>query len=192
MKRNSYGPGSHGRHICTDLHWSAMSCPISVSRRDWLCSAAAAAFAGAAQSSTEDKVLLSIGGKLGRPDRDGRALFDMKRLQGFPQHSLTQKTPWYAGPRKFSGPLLREVLAAAGAQGQSIEAIAINDYKVTIPMDDVKQHDVMLALQMDDRPMPLRDKGPLFIIYPFDSDPRLRTSIYYARCAWQLKALEIR
>ena len=169
-----------------------MSCPIFLSRRDWLCSAAAAAFAVSSQASTEDKVLLSIGGRISRPNRDGRALFDMKRLEALPQHSFTLKTPWYAGPRKFSGPLLREVLAAAEAQGQSIEAIAINDYKVTIPMEDVKQHDVMLALQMDDRPMPLRDKGPLFIIYPFDSDPRLRTSIYYARCAWQLKALEIR
>ena len=147
---------------------------------------------GWALQSPAGAVVLSIGGRVGKPNREGRALFDMDMLAALPQRSITQKTPWYPGPRKFTGPLLRDVLEAAGALGQSIEAIALNDYKVTIPMDDVRQHDVLLALLLDERPMPVRDKGPLFIVYPFDSDARLRNSIYYSRSAWQLKALEIR
>jgi hypothetical protein len=39
--------------------------------------------------------------------------------------------------------------------------------------------------------MPVRDKGPLFIIYPFDTDASLRSERYYSRAAWQLKSIEI-
>ena len=64
--------------------------------------------------------------------------------------------------------------------------------RVRIPVADIRQYDVILARLMDDKPMPLRDKGPLFIIYPFDRHPELRNSVYYSRSAWQLKALELR
>lgn len=163
-----------------------------LTRRHWLLAAAAVAAPTWALEPPSDKVVLTISGKIGQPNRGDRFAFDMAMLAALPQHSITQKTPWYPGPRKFTGPLLREVLALAGAQGQNIEAIAINDYKVTIPMEDCQQHAVLLARLMDDKPMPLRDKGPLFIIYPFDDDARLRSSVYYSRSAWQLKALDIR
>ena len=35
----------------------------------------------------------------------------------------------------------------------------------------------------------IRDKGPLFIIYPFDQDESLRNETYFARSVWQLKEL---
>lgn len=137
-------------------------------------------------------VVLTLSGRLGRSNRESRALFDMSMLAALPQHSVVQKTPWYSGPRKFTGPLLRDVLAVAQAQGYQIEAIAINDYKVSIPMEDVQTLPVILARLLDDQPMPLRDKGPLFVIYPFESHPRLRNTLYYSRCIWQLKSLDIR
>ena len=138
------------------------------------------------------RVLLTISGAGLKTNQDGRVAFDMDMLAALPQHSFTVQTPWYPKARKFTGPLLRDVLALAGARGSSIEAYALNDYRVSIPMEDVLRHQVVLARLMDDQPMPIRDKGPLFIIYPFDEDRRLRSSIYYSRCAWQLKALEIR
>lgn len=122
----------------------------------------------------------------------GVAKFDMAMLAALPQHSFTTKTPWYPSARKFSGPLLRDVLAAAGAQGTVIEAIAINDYKVSIPRADAQQWNAILARLLDDKPMALREKGPLFLIYPFDSDEQLRNSVFYSRSAWQLKSLLIK
>jgi hypothetical protein len=40
--------------------------------------------------------------------------------------------------------------------------------------------------------MAVRDKGPLFIVYPFDSRSDLRSERYYSRSAWQLRALEVK
>ena len=78
-----------------------------------------------------------------------------------------------------------------GSVGPQLRAVALNDYRVAIPADDAQRFDVLLATQLDDQPMAVRDKGPLFIIYPFDSHATLRNPVYYSRCAWQLKAIEV-
>jgi hypothetical protein len=72
-----------------------------------------------------------------------------------------------------------------------VRAIALNDYRVDLPFDDAQHFDVLLARLLDGQPMAVRDKGPLFIIYPFDSSAELRTTVYYSRSAWQLKSLEV-
>ncbi|MCC2664519.1 MAG: oxidoreductase, partial [Geminicoccaceae bacterium] len=43
---------------------------------------------------------------------------------------------------------------------------------------------VILALKRDGAYMPVRDKGPLFIVYPYDSSPELKHQNYYSRSAW--------
>ncbi len=136
-------------------------------------------------------VVLTIGGRVGEPNAGALAVFDMTMLERLAQHSFVTRTPWFTQPRKFSGPLLRDVLATAGCDGTTLRATALNDYEVELPFDDARQHDVLLARLLDDQPMSVRDKGPLFIIYPFDRDPALRNTIYYSRCAWQLTRLDV-
>jgi hypothetical protein len=152
---------------------------------------AARAPAALALEAPRGPVVLTVSGRVALPNDGPRAVFDMAMLEQMPQSSFTTKTPWYAQPRQFTGPLLRDVLAAAGAQGTTLRALALNDYRVDIPFADAQLHDIVLARLLDDRPMPVRDKGPLFIIYPFDSKPELRNAVYYSRSAWQLKALEV-
>ena len=136
-------------------------------------------------------VELAVSGKVHNTNQDKLAQFDMPMLERLPQASFSTHTPWYAQARKFTGPLLRDVLAAAGAQGSIVRAVALNDYWVDIPIDDCQRFDMVLARLLDDKPMPVRDKGPLFIIYPFDQHSMLRNTLYYSRCAWQLKAIEV-
>lgn len=136
-------------------------------------------------------VVLTIKGKVSATNEGGAAHFDMAMLEKLAQRSITTKTPWYDGPKKFTGPLLRDVLAAAGAKGTTLRAVALNDYKVDIPFDDAQKFDVVLARLLDDKPMPVREKGPLFIIYPFDDKAELRVPQYFSRCAWQLRTLEV-
>jgi len=138
------------------------------------------------------RVVLTISGRLRSPNDGTVANFDMPMLERLPQSHFTTQTPWYAQPRKFSGPLLRDVLAAAGAHGTMLRAVALNDYWVEIPFEDSARHDVLVARLLDDKPMAVRDKGPLFVIYPFDARPELRSPVYYSRSAWQLRAIEVR
>ncbi len=149
-----------------------------------------------AQAQTLEKpagpVVLTLQGGVSKTNQGEKAQFDMKMLEKLPQKSFTTQTPWYPQPVTFTGPLLRDVLAAAGAKGSKITAVALNDYKTEIPFDDATRHDVIVARLMNDRPMPIREKGPLFIVFPFDTKAELRTELYYNRSAWQLSTLQIR
>lgn len=137
------------------------------------------------------RTVLTLSGAIGVKNAGEVARFDMKMLEALPQHSFTTRTPWFDRPVQFTGPLLADVLAAVKAQGGSIRASAINDYTITIPMADASAHQVIVARLLDGKPMAVRDKGPLFVIYPFDSDAALRTSVYYERSIWQLKSLDV-
>ena len=136
--------------------------------------------------------LLRISGLVTQPNMQQQAVFDMAMLQALPQYSFTTQTPWYAEPVKFTGPLLRDVLAAAGAKGEGITAIALNDYRTEIPFSDALKYDLIVATLMNDQPMPVREKGPLFLVYPFDSKAELQAATFYNRSAWQLRALQIK
>lgn len=145
-----------------------------------------------ALETPQGKIVLSIGGHVSQTNAAGRADFDMAMLAALPQHSFTTSTPWFAGTKKFTGPLLRDVLAAVGAQGKVLRAVALNNFKIDIPADDVMQFPVIVARLMDGKPMPIREKGPLFIVYPYDTDIELQSTRYYNRSAWQLRTIEVR
>jgi hypothetical protein len=156
--------------------------------RRTLCAALPLVMAGTAPSQAATTAVLTVTGRT----RDGKPMaFEMAALAALTQQRITTQTPWYPQAREFSGPLLADVLRAAGAQGRLLRATALNDYSVEIPFTDAAEHGVVLARLLDGQPMAVRDKGPLFIIYPFDSKPALRTPVYYARCIWQLRSIDV-
>lgn len=167
---------------------------VNITRRHFLAASAALTLvtpAAHALDRPKGRVVLTLTGRIGIRNADRGAEFDMDMLAALPQHSFSTKTPWYPEARKFTGPLLRDVLAAVDAQGKNLRAIALNDYKVDLPVGDALKFNLVLARLMDDKPMPVRDKGPLFIIYPFDADEVLRNERYYSRSAWQLKTIDV-
>jgi hypothetical protein len=137
------------------------------------------------------KVILTISGKVADKNTADAAQFDLAMLEKLPQQTFTTKTPWSKDPIRFTGPLLRDVLAAAKANGTTIKAMALNDYKTAIPVDDAKRYDMIVAHRMNGELIPVRTKGPLFIVYPFDSKAELQSARFYARSAWQLKSMDI-
>jgi len=154
----------------------------------------------------DDQAVLTVGGRINpqapggsfdlsstqRPRlSNGLLNFDLQILESLPQQQFTTMTPWSDKAIHFSGPLLRDVLAVSGAQGQNIRATAINDYRINIPVDDALRFDMIVATRMNGERMSVRDKGPLFVVYPFDSQPVLKQARYYERSIWQLKSLEV-
>ena len=165
-------------------------------RRELLRSGAALALAGAGTARALEPppggVVLTISGQVRSPNDGAQAQFDMPMLERMPQTSFSTRTPWYSQARQFTGPLLRDVLRAAGAHGSLLRARALNDYSVDIPFEDPQRFDIVIARLLDGAPMPVRDRGPLFVVYPFDSVPELRNAVYYSRSAWQLRVIEVK
>ncbi len=151
-------------------------------------SLALAGFAALAQGTPTTRPVLEITGKVATAP----VQLDMAALQRLPQRSFKTNTPWTREPHTYSGPLLRDVLALAGAQSPiTIKAVALNDYQISIPAEDAAKLDVIVAHQIDGKAIPVRERGPLFVIYPFDSASELRSTRYYERSIWQLKSMRI-
>jgi hypothetical protein len=78
-----------------------------------------------------------------------------------------------------------------GVNDGRLLATAINDYTVEIPLSDAVEGGPIIAYLMDGEEMSIRDKGPLWVIYPYDSDADFRSEVVYSRSIWQLDRLEI-
>lgn len=136
-------------------------------------------------------VVLTISGAIENTNDNDVAVFDIAMLEQLPGRITQTQTPWYDGAHKFSGPLGWALLSAVGAHGTMLHVTAINDYVTDIPVSDLKDYEVILATRLDGEPMSVRDKGPLFVIYPFDEKPALNNEVYYGRSAWQVKSIEV-
>jgi len=156
-----------------------------------VCGMATVAHAQASLPAPKDRVVLTLGGQIGVRNHGSHAAFDMAMLEALPQHTFTTRTPWDDQPVTFRGPRLRDVLAAVRAEGRQLRATALNDYRAVIPFEDAQRHDVIIATRKNGVPMAVRDKGPLFIVYPFDRDPALKDLRYDERSIWQLKAIDV-
>lgn len=137
------------------------------------------------------KVLLVVSGNVGNPNVEDEAHFDRDMLEGLGQTEVRTSTPWTDGQPIFKGVLIRDILAAAAASGETVRATALNDYSVEIPTADFARYDVIAALRKDDVYLKVRNKGPLWIIYPRDEFANLQDSNEDYKWIWQLKTLVV-
>ncbi len=146
----------------------------------------------ASLAAPKERPILTISGKIGVTNKDNTAQFDRAMLESLGTVTIETTTPWYEGKVKFEGVSLDKLMKQVGASGERVSVIALNDYATEIPLADFGKYNVILALKRDGEYMPVRDKGPLFIVYPYDSNPELKSQTYYARSAWQVAKIEVK
>ncbi|MFA8443998.1 oxidoreductase [Yoonia sp.] len=145
----------------------------------------------AASPPVTGPVLLTVDGDIARPSQGSTAVFDQQRLDQLPQNEFRTSTIWTEGLRRFSGPTLQGLLDDVVAGSGEIMATAINDYVVDISRSLVKPTTPIIANRIDGMPFSVRKKGPLWIVFPYDSDPLFRSEPVYASSVWQLSKLTI-
>ena len=136
-------------------------------------------------------IVLTVTGDIENSNAQGAAQFDMSMLESLSGRQAKMETPWTNGTTRFDGPFLRAILKAVGAKGKSLRIKALNDYSAVVPMDDALNYDTILATRMNGQVMSVRDKGPLFMIYPFDEHPELYNEKYFSRSVWQIREIEV-
>ena len=130
-------------------------------------------------------VILTVAGA------EGAAEFDLAALDALPQRETVTATPWHEGVHRFGGPTISAVLEAAGLSGGMLRIAALNDYAAEMPMEDAQTIPVILATRIDGEEITVREKGPIFVIYPFDERPDLFNEVYFNRSVWQVNAIEV-
>ena len=105
--------------------------------------------------------------------------------------TIKTTTIWTTGEQTFVGVSLGAFLKAIDAKGSKLRATAINDYAVEIPVTDAVTGGPIIAYLLDGKEMSVRNKGPLWIIYPYDSSSDFRTEVIYSRSIWQLDRIVV-
>ncbi|HBM60890.1 molybdopterin-dependent oxidoreductase [Salipiger marinus] len=139
----------------------------------------------------EGEPLLTVTGEISVTNQDEAAVFDRAMLESMETVTFTTSTIWTEGPQTFTGVPLSELMEAVGATGSSMKATAINDYAVDIPREDWVQDGPILAYLNDGEEMPVRDKGPLWVVYPYDLNASYQSEVIYSRSIWQLDRIVV-
>lgn len=134
-----------------------------------------------------DDVVLTVMRPNGEPQT-----YAMEALEALGVKTITTTTSWTDGPVRFEGVPVAAILDAAGGAPTTVKAIAINDYSADLPADELRRYPAIVATRMNGERMALRDKGPLWIVYPRDDFPELNDEKHNFKWVWQLKALELR
>lgn len=135
--------------------------------------------------------ILTISGEIDTTNVGDALVLDAERFAALGTVTLETSTIWTDGVSTFEGVPLATIVDLVGATGGTLLASAINDYTVEVPVSDAVENGPIIAYRMNGKQMSVRDKGPLWIIYPYDADAAYRTEVVYSRSIWQLDRIEV-
>lgn len=138
----------------------------------------------------DGEVILTVTGLINQTNVDGSAQFDLDMLEALDSTIIETSTIWTEGAHVFQGVSLNVLADELGIEGNTLMATAINDYAVEIPLSDAVEGGPIVAYMMNGKSMSVRDKGPLWVIYPYDSNAVYRSEVVYSRSIWQLDRIE--
>lgn len=118
-------------------------------------------------------------------------VFDLEMLRALPQTHFETSTVWTEGVTNFTGVSLKDFAESLGITSGTLVMTAVNDYAAEVPLADAVEGGPILAYMMDGKIMSVRDKGPIWLVYPYDGHPAYQTEVIYARSIWQLVTIEI-
>ncbi|WP_235040177.1 molybdopterin-dependent oxidoreductase [Vreelandella profundi] len=137
-------------------------------------------------------VILTVSGNIAPENAGHEVQLDFATLEALPQYEFATNTPWTAGVNYYRGPLMRDLLSHLNADAESVHIAAMDGYEADIPVSDFEEHDVILALTKDGAAIPVRELGPLWILYPFDQDETLLSEKMRFRSVWQVLHINVR
>mgnify|MGYP005848557649 CR=1 FL=1 len=143
-----------------------------------------------AEDNARDTLLtVATKGKARGPDSEAR--FDLKMLEALGKTEFTTTTIWTEGAIRFTGVRLGRMMDALGIDKGTLELVALNDYMVEIDVADALNDAALIAYKMNGAPMSPRNKGPLWLVYPFDLELKYQSETYYSRSIWQMNRIVV-
>lgn len=138
------------------------------------------------------EVILTVEGMINACNEGLEVQFDRAMIDALPRAEVKTENPWDHGPNVYEGVLLRDLMAYVKADGKTAVVSALNDYRSEIPVADMQKYDVILAYKRDGADLPVRDKGPFFVVFPFTQVPELATEARYAQSVWQVNSITVK
>jgi hypothetical protein len=153
-------------------------------------------FAGAASACHLEEpgaaVVLRIEGQIRHCNSGFEVQFDLALLESLPKREVTTQNPWEEGTATYEGVLLRDLLKFVEANGTVLRIAALNDYSADMDVADTETIDVILAFKRNGEYMPVREKGPLFVVFPFSDQPSLGVQQRFEQSVWQVSRITVK
>jgi len=135
--------------------------------------------------------LFQMTGKLDSPSKAGVDI-DLSALTRLPVKTVSLKRSWERSPSAFTGPLLRDVLSAYNAKGQTIRVRSMAGDELRLPMQYVNTNDVLVGFKGLDPVAWSKTNGALFLVFPGANAATSATELAVTRppnSTFQLKSI---
>jgi len=173
------------------------------------------AVAGARERRAPGPTLLTVTGAISSPNRgpfdpaldqmmhkqkvdfDRARGFDFGALTTLPAVEIKPTLDYDNQPHTLRGPLLVDVMRAAGADPRADGYLlrAIDGYAIVLPRGDALRYRFIIATHLDGKPLPLGGLGPLWAVYDADRFPEMAAQPVAARfslCPWGVYHIAVR
>jgi hypothetical protein len=144
--------------------------------------AASPALAADIGAAPADMVVLTVAGAIAKSNRgpvqpgkdslfahrdikfERAFVFDPAMLKSLKQRTAAAQPAPLTKPATFTGPLVKDVLAAVGAERTRVSFMALDGYVSWLDADDIDGSDWILALDADGVPLGLGEQGPIWVL----------------------------
>ena len=126
--------------------------------------------------------------------------FDFAALANMPAHAIRPTLEYDGKAHALRGPLLADVLAAAGVQApqahQQLKLLlrAVDGYAAALTLAEARTRRYIVATHLDGKPMALGGLGPLWALYDADRVPEMAArplAERFGACPWALYHIDV-
>ena len=112
-------------------------------------------------------------------------------LDALPEIEIVTTTIWTEVVQTFTGPSLHALLSSVGVTGGHLSLTALNGYFFEMEYSDLTPEAPILARARNGAALSICDKGPIWLVYPYDADRMWQTEIIFSRSIWQLTEIDV-
>lgn len=116
--------------------------------------------------------------------------FTLEQLLPHIDMELITSTPWTDGPTTFVGISAKEILNMLEVEKADLKVTALNNYWSRIPYRDIEKYNPVFAVKKNGQTMSVREKGPVWVIYPLSDFDEQNNEILHSRMVWQVSRIE--
>ncbi|WPC73194.1 oxidoreductase [Vibrio porteresiae] len=117
--------------------------------------------------------------------------FSLDQLIKNADEEIVTATPWTDGQTKFKGISAQKLLSLTGGSKSNLKVIALNNYWAVIPYADIEKYNPVFAVERNGEEMSVRDKGPIWVIYPLSKFDQVSNELLHSRMVWQVNRVEL-
>ncbi|MFP2768544.1 molybdopterin-binding protein [Oceanisphaera sp. KMM 10153] len=146
------------------------------------------------QARATEPVVLTLFGDIQLDERQyDRLDFTLSELQALPQADIITAHPWVTRPHHYRGVDLNRLMARLFGHRRVVTLYleTLNGFSVAVDWSKLSPFGSIIAWQDDELVMSRRNKGPLWLMLPFDRVPEVQQADFLHFMAWQLRGIRV-